>query len=237
MATDAPQPSIPDKIRRDCIVPEEQIIFASADAVLWTASQHQPIQAQLNQPFLRGSLGGGMHGGGAVLETIARTPRPREWKADKIDWIILTDQRLLFVTKGVPGRIFDLDPAKIKEWLAAERDAYAMASEAAKEAWSKKGVFAIFSHPKLGGEELANPPTLYTIRDAAAKWHLFRRNCIRLRVVVLAYGTPKFMRRMIGSALSGQDIQLRTAEDAERLVSLLGPRARIMSEAMAASPL
>ncbi len=284
MTNDAAQPTLPDEIRRACILPEEQIVFASADAIAWAAIHYRASQAKLDQAFLMGSFGpggqGGLPGGGAAMETIAMTPRPRQWKANNIDWVVLTDQRLLFISRGVPERVFELAPSHIKEWIVAERDALNKATQEFKEAWKKRGVLGIFGGTKSDGAEATIPPTLYTVNAVDKHWHLFRRKRsligfliffggvvvlwqliahgvpagiwlivafvaiivaarvgpwtgVRLRVAFLQYGTPKLVRRLSGWMLSREEIQLRTRDDADHLVSLLAPCVRAVSEVMA----
>lgn len=198
MASDIARPSIPDEIRGACILPEEQIIFASANAVAWTAFRTQASQAQLDQAFLRGSLGpsgqGGVPGGGAAMEGMVRMRRRRQWKANKIDWIILTEQRLLFISKGVPERIFELEPSQIKWWMAAQREARSDAMDAMKKVWEKRGLLGFFDRPKSGGKEPTVPTRLYTISAIETNWHLLRRRqsfagaAVLLGGVVLLWG-------------------------------------------------
>lgn len=88
----------------------------------------------------------------------------RQWRAHPIDWVILTDQRLLLVGKGVPVCTLELDPSKVKEWIAAESDVQDSRPVAEPEP-PKKGLWRMLTHAASSGHG-TRPPPLFVLRDA-----------------------------------------------------------------------
>lgn len=254
--------------------PDEQIVFSSSDAISWTPFRPRATAAERNQGFLRGQFGyPGMPGAGASMEAIAMLKR-RQWKGTKIDLIVLTDRRLLFISKGIIDKTFELDPTRIAAWIEADRDSRTKASQAVKEGWKAQGLLGAF---RSATSRIETPQKIQTIRNARTNWHLFRRGRswigfaaivvgiiiiwqliahgvmpgswiilvlvaasvvsrigpwtgVRLRVAVFEYGTPQVLKGVSGWLLSRDDIQLRTRQDAELLVSLLAPRIKAIAD-------
>lgn len=170
----------PDEIMVEYLYPGEQIIFTSAKPHIWTKVPYRPTKEKLKRAELMDAhhqLYRKASGWGLTPSTIlAIGPRAPQYKGKEMEWLILTDQRLFLIDGGILAQTYELSPARVREWITAEREARTEASEQFREERQSKGLLrALVSDKSEGAGGISRPLPLHPIVGVKGRLHLFRR--------------------------------------------------------------
>ncbi len=103
----------------------ERLLFVSPGPLVWETVATQPSPGAIQRADLMDTVGAAGLGisptrGGAYGAALIASRRTR--RAQRLDSLILTDQRLLLVKRGVVQHSFDLDPWRVRQWMVAQRE-------------------------------------------------------------------------------------------------------------------
>ena len=186
-----------EAIKRGPKTPKDQLESVIEDL------RHQPCDPDLDTPLLPGEMVllksylptlwmrkyrtvvGTSHGGETGQQS---GPVQQEYiEPIQMEWLALTNQRLLILSGHIQKYRFDLSAQRIREWIKIEQQYRSKAMNDVRQTWQEEGVAGIikgdfddkqFNSPLDPGDKrtVASTP-LFPIIDINTKWHLFgRRN-------------------------------------------------------------
>lgn len=175
---------IPEKIRERWLFPSEQILFVSCDVLLWTKFRPARDPKVMENAILMDTFGSGPSG---MMQTVAMIPPAKQWTYQRVKWLVLTNERLLFLDHDSLIAQYQLDPElvrrRLSEWNEFQETLQSQQHDAQSLGWRQR--YRMASAIRKEEANIANSEKVMTITKIEKKNHIFIRHYGIVRLLIL----------------------------------------------------